>query len=56
LPDAWLGAGLEVNSVGKMYLEDQEQIDKSPSKCVQTRDPETRGGQIPKRPRAKKGR
>jgi hypothetical protein len=35
--------------VGKnVYLEDLEQIDKSPSKCVQTRDPQTRG-QSPKR-------
>jgi hypothetical protein len=48
LPDAW--AGLEVDSVGKMYLEDWEQIDKTPSKCVQTRGPETRGqSQSPKR-------
>jgi hypothetical protein len=48
LPDAC--AGPEVDSVSKMYLEDLEQIDKSPSKCRQTRDPETRG-QIPKRSR-----
>jgi hypothetical protein len=41
-------ASPEVDSVSKMYLEDLEQIDKSPPKCVQTRDPKTRG-QIPKR-------
>jgi hypothetical protein len=35
LPDAW--AGTEVDSVSKMYLEDLEQIDKSPPKCRQTR-------------------
>jgi hypothetical protein len=45
-PTAW--AGLEVDSVSKMYLEDLEQIDKSPSKCRQTRDPHLRG-QSPKR-------
>jgi hypothetical protein len=46
LPDAC--AGPEVESVSKMYLEDLEQIDKSPSKCRQTRDPQTMG-HIPKR-------
>jgi hypothetical protein len=34
--------------VSKNVLEDLEQIDKSPPKCPQTRDPKTRG-QIPKR-------
>jgi hypothetical protein len=35
---------------GGTSLRDLEQIDKSPSKCSQTRDPKTRD-QIPKRPR-----
>jgi hypothetical protein len=49
LPDACAGA--EVDNVSKSVLEDFEQIDKSPPKCVQTRDPQTRG-QILKRPHA----
>ena len=35
---------------GKFVLEDLEQIDKSPLKCRQTRDPKTRG-KSPKRVR-----
>jgi hypothetical protein len=46
LRDAW--AAPEVDSVSKMYLEILEQIDKKKPKCVQTRDPKTRG-QIPER-------
>jgi hypothetical protein len=45
--DAW--AATEVETVSKMYLENFEQIDKSPPKCRQTRDPDLRD-QIPKRP------
>jgi hypothetical protein len=52
LPDAW--AGTEVDSVSKIVIENLEQIDKSPPKWQQTRDPETRG-QIPKRARCPPG-
>jgi hypothetical protein len=41
LPDAC--ASPEVDSLSTNALEDLEQIDKSPSKCRQNRDPKTRG-------------
>jgi hypothetical protein len=41
LPDACAGA--EVDNVSKNVLEDFEQIDKSPPKCVQNRDPQDEG-------------
>jgi hypothetical protein len=50
LPGAWAGPEREVDSVGKNVLRGPPGAnDKGPSKCRQTRDPQTRG-QIPKRP------
>ena len=40
-------AAPEVETVSKMYLEIWSKSTKTPPKCVQTRDPKTRG-QIPK--------
>jgi hypothetical protein len=48
LPDACPGAEVDNDNVSKNVLEDFEQIDKSPPKCVQNRGPKTRG-QSPKR-------